>query len=571
MSFADLRSARKSKESKSFVSAANHGPGNTIESAQAEDTTNTAKDIQKEQIEVFAQPSGLPTSADLRVSPVAGRGVFAKVVYSPGSVIASLRPRVIALTTSALASFCSNCSGPPLHGALKRCTRCRTVWYCDAECQNKDWAYHKLECEALQRWAEAAPSSELSTPSDAVRCLGRILWNRQKKGSDSEQVKEWNALQSNRASLQPTTFESYTHLAHSVVRYIGATSPTDLEPFGLSSAGELVDLISRFTTNTFTLTTPSLNPIGVCVAPTFAFLNHSCNPNAVLVFPRCSKTKLQEPQMNLVAIRPIGLNEEIFVSYVDTTLPGDVRRAALNETYNFQCKCSICKEPAHPDPRQSIWCPKSCGGTCPVPFEEADLVRCTTCKAVVRSTESVLDALRIGQEALSKASTLQFKDPAKSLQLTTNMLPILISSGLTPSTMVASFASNLTQDILDQTIQASASYSTGVTTILTCGHPVRAAALAELGKLLAVDEITPKEPSAMDRYPPSGAKRLRLAYDTLVKAREELMIGFGKVNHGGSMGNEVREIAVRLEKELGVWTERVRDALQDQRLAGASK
>lgn len=175
-------------------------------------------------------------------------------------------------------------------------------------------------------------------------------------------------------------------------------------------------------------------------------------------------------------------------------------------------------------------------------------------------------------------------DPAKSLQLTTNMLPILISSGLTPSChprlaltrlhqelLVASFASNLTQDILDQTIQASASYSTGVTTILTCGHPVRAAALAELGKLLAVDEITPKEPSAMDRYPPSGAKRLRLAYDTLVKAREELMIGFGKVNHGGSMGNEVREIAVRLEKELGVWTERVRDALQDQRLAGASQ
>lgn len=85
MSFADLRSARKSKESKSFVSAANHGPENTIESAQAEDSTNTAKDIQKEQIEVFAQPSGLPTSADLRVSPVAGRGVFAKVVYSPGT------------------------------------------------------------------------------------------------------------------------------------------------------------------------------------------------------------------------------------------------------------------------------------------------------------------------------------------------------------------------------------------------------------------------------------------------------------------------------------------------------
>ena len=48
-----------------------------------------------------------------------------------------------------------------------------------------------------------------------------------------------------RTSLQPAVFESHTHLAHSVVRYLGVTSPQELEPYGLMSAGDLVDLISR--------------------------------------------------------------------------------------------------------------------------------------------------------------------------------------------------------------------------------------------------------------------------------------------------------------------------------------
>ena len=48
-----------------------------------------------------------------------------------------------------------------------------------------------------------------------------------------------------RSSLQPSAFESHTHLAHSVVRYLGVASPQELEPYGLKSAGDLVDLISR--------------------------------------------------------------------------------------------------------------------------------------------------------------------------------------------------------------------------------------------------------------------------------------------------------------------------------------
>lgn len=34
-------------------------------------------------------------------------------------------------------------------------------------------------------------------------------------------------------------------MAHSLVRLLGVSSPQELEPYGLTSAGDLVDLISR--------------------------------------------------------------------------------------------------------------------------------------------------------------------------------------------------------------------------------------------------------------------------------------------------------------------------------------
>jgi SET and MYND domain-containing protein len=107
---------------------------------------------------------------------------------------------------------------------------------------------------------------------------------------------------------------------------------------------------------------------------------------------------------------------------------------------------------------------------------------------------------------------------------------------------------------------------------------VRAIALAELGKLLAVDEpapafgAAPSEHQSTDKASladslPSGPARLKLALSTLQQAYNELSIAFGSSTGGGSVGNEVREATVRLEKELRVWNNGVRDAVRDAALA----
>ena len=91
------------------------------------------------------------------------------------------------------------------------------------------------------------------------------------------------------------------------------------------------------------------------------------------------------------------------------------------------------------------------------------------------------------------------------------------------------------------------------------GHPVRGVALAELGKLLCVDveesAVSATQPATSDATGalPSGADRLVLARNTLLRAREELRRGFGK--EGGEVGRQVEESIRNLEKEWKGWRE----------------
>ncbi|PCH45077.1 SET domain-containing protein [Wolfiporia cocos MD-104 SS10] len=585
MSFASLRSSRQSKEAKSFVKRSTDSVSSPITTDR--NSSNVVDDKLPSANSAYlvhydGLHKALPPTLEIRTSSGSGRGLYAKKTLKAGFVLAAATPHVNVLSTSYLDSYCSNCCGPAPQSGLKRCTKCRTVWYCSSKCQTNDWALHKHECSALQRWASSAPSSDVSVPSDAIRCIARILWTQQKEGFDSAWTREINLMQSHRSSLPSSSFESHTHIAHSLVRYLGVSSPLELEPFGLKSAGDLVDLISRFTTNTFTLTTSSLTPIGVSVCPTIALTNHSCEPNAVIVFPWTSSSPTtQEPLMHLVAIKDIEPDEEIVTAYIDTTLPRDLRQLQLKETYNFTCSCSLCTRQLKVDPRASVWCPKSCGRTCPAPTEENSHTRCVECNAVLSSTDAVLDALRVGKEALDKATALQYKDPAKAKQLTTNMIPILTSARLTPSChpllamtrlhqelLIASLPTSLTQEVLDDTIRTAGKYSAGLSALLPGGHPVRGVALAELGKLLAVDEPAPRTdaPAQQNTFPPSGPARLKLAYETLVRAHDELVVGFGADNGGGQVGREVREAIVSLEKELGMWTQGIKNVLEDSQV-----
>lgn len=156
-----------------------------------------------------------------------------------------------------------------------------------------------------------------------------------------------------------------------------------------ASATDLIDLCCRvsasstsqtnfltsiqFTSNSFSLSSTHAENIGVSISPITALINHSCSPNAVVVFPN-RPTPHSSPSfiapsdisstrqfMQVIAIRPILPGEEILTSYIDLSLPLRMRIADLKERYYFDCDCSACEEGKVRtmklvDPRESLQC-----------------------------------------------------------------------------------------------------------------------------------------------------------------------------------------------------------------------
>lgn len=86
--------------------------------------------------------------------------------------------------------------------------------------------------------------------------------------------------------------------------------------------------------NSLTLVTPTYDPIGICIDPLAATMNHSCDPNAVVSF--------DGPTLNVRSLKKISKDEEIIISYVDITDNPWQRQEELRERYFFTCDCAEC-------------------------------------------------------------------------------------------------------------------------------------------------------------------------------------------------------------------------------------
>ncbi|KAL1633264.1 hypothetical protein SLS58_011153 [Diplodia intermedia] len=74
------------------------------------------------------------------------------------------------------------------------------------------------------------------------------------------------------------------------------------------------------------------------VYPTICLINHSCVPNAHHSWNGALKRE------TVHAVRPIGAGEEITISY-DRGGTSAARRAFLNESFGFDCRCGACSRP----------------------------------------------------------------------------------------------------------------------------------------------------------------------------------------------------------------------------------
>lgn len=89
-------------------------------------------------------------------------------------------------------------------------------------------------------------------------------------------------------------------------------------------------------TNSLALIEPTLDPLGCCFDPLLSRVNHSCDPNAVVL--------MDGPKVFLRSVRPIATDEEILSTYVESSEPFRRRQSKLEQQYFFECKCPKCRK-----------------------------------------------------------------------------------------------------------------------------------------------------------------------------------------------------------------------------------
>lgn len=170
-------------------------------------------------------------------------------------------------------------------------------------------------------------------------------------GTSSDSVASLIAVDPNTSEVKRREIQE---LASRLKSYLGDIDVALAELEGLVSRAsppcsvrEIVWLTAwQLQTNSFTLASPELTPLGILLSPHCSIANHSCSPNAAVVFP------VGGGQPVMVALRDIQPNEEILNSYVDLSAPTSVRQAELERTYAFTCACPVCT--ASPSPSQTL-------------------------------------------------------------------------------------------------------------------------------------------------------------------------------------------------------------------------
>ncbi|MCJ1480264.1 hypothetical protein MMC06_000419 [Schaereria dolodes] len=121
-----------------------------------------------------------------------------------------------------------------------------------------------------------------------------------------------------------TTQESIQLMSKAAKEYSGTQEQLDL----------IESMTGRLLINTLTLVAPTYEPLGLCLDPVAALMNHSCNPNAVVSFNGSC--------LSIRALSPIPKDTEIMISYIDITNPIPMRQTELQTRYFFTCVCPEC-------------------------------------------------------------------------------------------------------------------------------------------------------------------------------------------------------------------------------------
>lgn len=254
-------------------------------------------------------------------SPGKGRGLRVSKAFGVGELLFSCPAYSYVLSTSERGLICEQCF--TRKKGLAKCGKCKKAFYCNAKCQKKNWAMHKLECNAMcvfgEKWS----------PSETVRLVARIIarLRGQTERSPSEKM------------LLLREMEDHVEELDNEKRELTEADIAGLHQFyskylDFPDHQALLRLISQVHCNGFTLEDEELSHIGLAVFPDIALVNHSCCPNVIVTYRGINA--------EVRAVQEISPGQEIYISYIDLLYPTVDRIERLRDTYYFSCDCKEC-------------------------------------------------------------------------------------------------------------------------------------------------------------------------------------------------------------------------------------
>ncbi|KAL6217174.1 hypothetical protein ACLB2K_010391 [Fragaria x ananassa] len=203
--------------------------------------------------------------------PEKGRCILTTKDFNPGEVIIRVDPYVCVPDNSVTEHYCDACFEST---NLKKCSGCKTVYYCSSTCQKAEWKLHRLECEAfsklpIQFHSQITPPIRLN-----IRLHFRSKLESQKiiPASAMDNYNLVKALVAHMSKIDEEKRRMYVDLVNRVNLIL-----PDI------NRKEIVKNFSKIAFNNQAIYAGGFKHVGRGLYPAISFMNHSCLPNCIVV------------------------------------------------------------------------------------------------------------------------------------------------------------------------------------------------------------------------------------------------------------------------------------------------
>lgn len=274
-----------------------------------------------------------------------GRSVFANRSHKRGNVLITSQPLGTVVLPSSRHEICNYCFQKPQPlCTLQQCSQCKSAYFCDLACFKNAWlTYHQYVCQP-----PAATSTDHHQKShDEPDALGLEMLERV-----ALNCWRYNKRLGNTRSGTLAKGEEGVHVTMEAFYSLMGLQDDDgqrrqrqqalaqraLSRSYLANSGltmdQLADYVGKFQNNNFDIHDDHLYKVGRGNYPVASLFNHSCRPNAVVLF--------DGSLLSVMAIEPIATGQEITIAYVDPAHDRQHRQSLLMKKYAFTCQCVRC-------------------------------------------------------------------------------------------------------------------------------------------------------------------------------------------------------------------------------------